>query len=330
MLKSLFTQSHKRKQLDNKYIANNPSENPNQSTIYYQNVKQRDISITFSSSENKNNHFSSIMEETPESTTSPTVQQQMLGTTPDAKLPPVSPASSSSVPTSPGGTSSEVLKMVARVLRNMEGVTSKNSERLRFLDPELKSTQSRIEVLEIMCHANEDKLNHLSTDLAIVQNEKDTKNQTNDRKNGKEILTNNYFHTSKLKETSRTERLSSKETNTKYIIERHSDSGHNQHGNTQKDNEENTGKVRSKFSSHDNIMQCCLSGEDDVFVNDLPMRKHESEPYMVNPNDPKTSNFMKRLWGYEEIPERISNLVHKFPSHMTIDHDPTEDCYKRT
>ena len=166
--------------------------------MFYENVKQREASYSYTST-NKPNPFSSM--DRPENT--PTHQ---------ADLPPVSPASSSSMPTSPGGTSGEVLKMVARVLRNMEGVTSKNSERLRFLDPELKSTQSRIEVLEILCRANEDKINHLATDLGPAQTRKDTKDyRRNDEVYGKEIRTNNYFHT---KETSRTERLSSKETNT--------------------------------------------------------------------------------------------------------------------
>ena len=82
-----------------------------------------------------------------------------------------SPFSSASLPISPSGYPSDiqVLRMIAKVLRNMEGVTSKNSERLRFLDPELKSTLSRIEVLEILCQANSEKLNKLNTDLATVQ-----------------------------------------------------------------------------------------------------------------------------------------------------------------
>ena len=287
--------------------------------MFHENIKQREISYSFTSS-NKNNAFSSM--DRPEN-----------DTTMNTELPPVSPASSSSVPTSPGGPNSEVLKMVARVLRNMEGVTSKNSERLRFLDPELKSTQSRIEVLEILCRANEDKISNLSTDLCSTHNQQDAKeSRNNDGVYGKEIRTNNYFHTSKekeTKETSRTERLSSKETNTKYIIERNSDRDHSKDENTQTPSEDKPTPLRPNFRSHDNIMTCCLSpAEDEVFLLDNRIRKHDSEPFMVHSSDPKTSNFMKRLWGYEDVPEqKSSSTMHKFPSNMTIDHEPTDDCY---
>ena len=166
--------------------------------MFFESIKSSQTSFSFTSS-NKSNNFSS-MEDRPEGT-----KFKM-----ESELPPISPASSSSVPASPGA-QAEVLKMVARVLRNMEGVTSKNSERLRFLDPELKSTQSRIEVLEILCHANEDKINHLTSDLGSVQRQQDTKDsRRNHEPHGKEVRTNNYFHTSETKETSRTERLSSK------------------------------------------------------------------------------------------------------------------------
>jgi len=291
--------------------------------MYFENIKSSHTSYSFTSS-NKCNDFSS-MEDRPETT-----KIKM-----ESELPPISPASSSSVPASPGA-QAEVLKMVARVLRNMEGVTSKNSERLRFLDPELKSTQSRIEVLEILCRANEDKINHLSSDLGSIQKQKETKNIRRNETHGKEVHTNNYFHTSETKETSRTERLSSKETNTKYIIERASDTADNKAESTQEENTHYThddpgAPIRTKFRSHDNIITCCLSpGEDDVFLLDNPIRKHESEPYIMHSNvDPKTRNFMKRLWGYEDVPEtKTTNLPQqKYASRITIDHEPSEDCY---
>ena len=292
--------------------------------MFFESIKSSQTSFSFTSS-NKCNNFSS-MEDRPEGT-----KFKM-----ESELPPISPASSSSVPASPGA-QAEVLKMVARVLRNMEGVTSKNSERLRFLDPELKSTQSRIEVLEILCHANEDKINHLTSDLGSVQRQKETKDpRRNHEPHGKEVRTNNYFHTSETKETSRTERLSSKETNTKYIIERASDNADDKidsthEANTHYTRDDSSGPIRGKFRSHDNIMTCCLSPvEDEVFLLDNPIRKHESEPYMIHSNvDPKTRNFMKRLWGYEDVPERKSTNLpqHKFASRITIDHEPSEECY---
>ena len=284
--------------------------------MYFENIKQSQTSSHSYTSSNKYKNFSS-MEDRPEMTTK---------TTMDSELPLLSPASSSSVPASPGA-QAEVLKMVARVLRNMEGVTSKNSERLRFLDPELKSTQSRIEVLEILCRANEDKINQLSSDHGPVKTPKETKDS-----NGKEVRTNNYFHTSQTKETSRTERLSSKETNTKYIIERTSDKTDPTHQENTHNTNDDPHPIRSKFRSHDNIMTCCLSPvEDEVFLLDNPIRKHESEPYMMHSTvDPKTRNFMNRLWGYEDVPERKpTNLnQHKFASsRITIDHEPSEECY---
>ena len=293
--------------------------------MFFESIKRNDISITISS-EDKNSNLSTM--DRPENTPK------------EVWPPPISPTSFSSMPASPGGSSSEVLKMVARVLRNMEGVTSKNSERLRFLDPELKSTQSRIEVLEILCQANDDKISNLTKDLSTVQMQKEPKfphPKGNNEKYGKEITTNNYFHSSKVKETSRLERLFSKETNTKYIIEKDIDGDHTQYGKGYKDPHtpslqrpsSDPTTMRSKFRSHDNIMSCCLGNEDDVFL-DNPMRKHESEPYIVNPADPKTSNFMKRLWGYEDVAESRTNLGSKFPSHITIDHEPTEECYIST
>ena len=292
--------------------------------MYFENIKSSQTSYSFTSSHKCNNLSS--MEDRPETT-----KIKM-----ESELPPISPASSSSVPASPGA-QAEVLKMVARVLRNMEGVTSKNSERLRFLDPELKSTQSRIEVLEILCRANEDKINHLTSDLGSVQKQKETKaSRRNHDMHGKEVHTNNYFHTSETKETSRMERLSSKETNTKYIIERASDTTDNKTDSTHEENTHYTnddpgGPIRSKIRSHDNIISCCLSpGEDEVFLLDHPIRKHESEPFIMHSNvDSKTRNFMKRLWGYEDVPEtKATNIPqHKFASRITIDHEPSEDCY---
>ena len=285
--------------------------------MFYENIKRSDISISISS-EKKNSNLS-IMDR-PENPTR------------EVEPPPVSPTSSSSIPMSPGGTSSEVLKMVARVLRNMEGVTSKNSERLRFLDPELKSTQSRIEILEILCQANDEKIANLTTDLANVQIQKEPElrhSKRNNEKYGKEITTNNYFHSSKVKDTSRLERLFNKETHTKYIIEKDVGGDHTQHESSCKYQRDKYGTMRSRFRSHDNIMSCCLGTEDDVFL-DNPIRKHESEPYIVKSDDPKTSNFMKRLWGYEDLAENKTNLRHTFPSHITIDHDPTEECYIST
>ena len=44
----------------------------------------------------------------------------------------------------------------------MEEVAKTHSERLKFLDPELESTNTRIEVLETICKANELKINSLS------------------------------------------------------------------------------------------------------------------------------------------------------------------------
>ena len=250
------------------------------------------------------------------------------------ELLPVSPVPSSSLPTSPGGSSSEVLKRVARVLRNLQGVTSKNSERLRFLDPELKSTQSRIEILEILCHANEDKIATLSNDLTTSQIQKEPKlsqASTKDDMYGKEVITNNYFHSSKSKETSRLERLSHKETNTKYIIEKDIGTDHSQSKNKGKyDGDKVRTQILSKCRSQDNIMTCCFKTEDDVFLDNNTIRKHESEPYMVNPDDPKTANFMKRLWGYEDVSGNRKNVGHIFPSIITIDHEPTEECYIST
>ena len=51
---------------------------------------------------------------------------------------------------------------MTRVLRKMEEVAKTHSERLRFLDPELESTNTRIEVLEALCKANENKINGLT------------------------------------------------------------------------------------------------------------------------------------------------------------------------
>ena len=51
----------------------------------------------------------------------------------------------------------EILQMMAKVLRKFEEVASKHAERLRFLDPELESTNTRIEVLESICKANDDR-----------------------------------------------------------------------------------------------------------------------------------------------------------------------------
>ena len=119
------------------------------------------------------------------------------------------------------------------------------------------------------------------------------------------------------------------ETNTKYIIERNSERDHSKDGNTQTPYEDKPTPLRPTFRSHDNIMTCCLSpAEDEVFLLDNRIRKHDSEPFMVHSSDPKTSNFMKRLWGYEDVPEqKSSSTMHKFPSNMTIDHEPTDDCY---
>ena len=82
--------------------------------------------------------------------------------------------------------------------------------------------------------------------------------------------------------------------------------------------------------SQDNIFTNCCLGAKDGSPLDNPIRKHESEPYMADTDDPKTSNFMKRLLGYEDVPERKENLGYKFPSHITIDHEPTEECYIST
>ena len=247
----------------------------------------------------------------------------------DKEMPPASPAASfRSMPNSPGGANSEVLKMVARVLRNMEGITSKNTERLRFLDPELKSTQSRIEVLEILVRANEDKISNLSTDLASIQPKRDAKSPSL-----KEIQTNNYIYNSKTKETSRTERLSSRETNTntKYIIERQSNNIDSPK-DTQKYSSDISSTKPSKFHSHDNILTCCVSADDDVFLDTRTIRKHESEPFMMNHQKDlnATNDFMKRLWGYEDVAEPKFNVAYNFPSDTSIDHKPSEECYIST
>ena len=56
----------------------------------------------------------------------------------------------------------DVLKLMTRVLRKMEEVAKTHSERLKFLDPELESTNTRIEVLEALCKANETKISGLT------------------------------------------------------------------------------------------------------------------------------------------------------------------------
>ena len=74
--------------------------------------------------------------------------------------------SSGSTPGSPASPrvppDKDVLKLMTRVLRKMEEVAKTHSERLRFLDPELESTNTRIEVLEALCKANENKINGLT------------------------------------------------------------------------------------------------------------------------------------------------------------------------
>ena len=61
---------------------------------------------------------------------------------------------------SPGpnpGHNHEILQMMAKVLRKFEEVSKKHAERLRFLDPELESTNTRIEVLETLIRANDER-----------------------------------------------------------------------------------------------------------------------------------------------------------------------------
>ena len=242
-----------------------------------------------------------------------------------------SPSSSASLPISPSGYPSDiqVLRMIARVLRNMEGVTSKNSERLLFLDPELKSTLSRIEVLEISCQANSEKIDNLNTDLATVQICNDRKNlpwNKDNTKCKKEIRTNNYFHSSKIRETSRLERLSSKETNTKYIIERANYAPYPSSFSADR-NEYNT--IPRKYRSYENVSST-WSGGDDVFL-EKGSKRHKSDSAIQTrmKGDPRTPSFLKSSWGYEDVPMGVPSSGNK-TSWLNIGHEPTDECYIST
>ena len=51
----------------------------------------------------------------------------------------------------------------------MEEVAKTHSERLKFLDPEMESTNTRIEVLEQLCKANENKIDGLSKNNRMLR-----------------------------------------------------------------------------------------------------------------------------------------------------------------
>ena len=52
---------------------------------------------------------------------------------------------------------------------------------------------------------------------------------------------------------------------------------------------------------------------------------------MNHPKDSNTTNdFMKRLWGYEDVAEPKLNVAYNFPSDISIDHEPSEECYIST
>ena len=269
----------------------------------------------------------------------------------EAAAPPLSPMSLTSIPASPTGhASGDVLKIVAKVLRGIEGVTSKNTERLRFLDPELKSTQSRIEILEILCQSNEDKINDLTGDIATVQirlNKQAIPSREAGGKNfyEKEVITNNYIRSSMLREISKSQsEKSSKETNTKLIIEKQFGGGRDKtFKNTGYDGMKNyDNDFPSKFQSHDNVTTSFngnSTSDDEVFL-DNGERKYVGDSgidrYMVETataGDPKTTEFIKRLWGYEDVAagaaaQRQQSLASstKFPSQIMIDHNPTNGC----
>ena len=80
-----------------------------------------------------------------------------------------SPTSKASAPGSPGMADNAMLKKMTLVLRKMEEVAKNHAERLRFLDPELQSTNTRIEVLETVCRANEDKIDQLSKNNRMLR-----------------------------------------------------------------------------------------------------------------------------------------------------------------
>lgn len=61
----------------------------------------------------------------------------------------------------------EILMMMAKVLRKFEEVANKHAERLRFLDPELESTNTRIEVLESVIQANDDRVMDVIRNLDV-------------------------------------------------------------------------------------------------------------------------------------------------------------------